>query len=210
MQIGVGSGPVRLSAASTATTSRSRSLKNRAPDREAAIRAVYEQYRQELHHYLIRQFDLDPAEAEDIVQTVFARVAETDVVLTLDNPRAFLYRMVSNTSIDMKRRDKVRANYRTQVVEADEDREIDHADPARHAEAGQQVDRLSQALWRMPEKRRKLLLMSRFDGLSYAEIARRVGLSETVVRKHVFRALEDCQTALNAENSSDVKGNDRG
>jgi len=35
--------------------------------------------------------------------------------------------------------------------------------------------------------------MNRFDGLSYAEIARRVDLSETVVRKHVTKALIDCQ-----------------
>jgi RNA polymerase sigma-70 factor (ECF subfamily) len=38
--------------------------------------------------------------------------------------------------------------------------------------------------------------MHRFDGLSYAQISRMVGLSETVVRKHVAKALLDCQKAL--------------
>ena len=55
---------------------------------------------------------------------------------------------------------------------------------------------ISSALWSMPHKRRRLLLMNRVDGLSYAEIARREGLSATVVKKHVAKALAGCQQAL--------------
>lgn len=47
--------------------------------------------------------------------------------------------------------------------------------------------------------------MNRFDGLSYAEIARRVDLSETVVRKHVTKALIDCQKALQAQAGKNSK-----
>ncbi len=165
-------------------------------EKDQRIREVYSRYRDELCHYLARHYRLDPAEAEDVVQAVFTRVAETNIVLTLDNPRAFLYKMAANTCIDLKRRDKVRASYQTQVVESDEEREFDHTDPAREVEADQQLRCVTDALRTMPEKRRRMLLMNRLDGLSYAEIARREQLSETVVRKHIFKALADCQKAL--------------
>ncbi len=177
-------------------------MSNGTEEKEQRIREVYSLYRDELCHYLARQYALDPAEAEDVVQAVFARVAETNIVLTLDNPRAFLYKMAANTCIDHKRRDKVRTNYQTLVVESDEERELDYADPAREAEADQQLRIVSEALKTMPDKRRRLLLMNRLDGLTYAEIARREQLSETVVRKHIFKALADCQKALQNRHKS--------
>ena len=48
-------------------------------------------------------------------------------------------------------------------------------------------------------------MMNRFDGMSYAQIARTVGLSETVVRKHVAKALVDCQKALQTQMDQGVK-----
>ena len=71
--------------------------------------------------------------------------------------------------------------------------------PEREVEGKQRLGIISRALWGMPKKRRQLLMMSRFDGLSYAEIARQVGLSETVVRKHISNALADCHKALQAQ-----------
>ncbi len=44
--------------------------------------------------------------------------------------------------------------------------------------------------------------MHRFDNLSYAEIARSLDLSESVVRKHISKALADCQKALAGTNQS--------
>ena len=68
--------------------------------------------------------------------------------------------------------------------------------PERQPDAIQRLGIISRALWALPGKRRQLLMMSRFDGLTYAEISRRVNLSETVVRKHIAKALAGCQCAL--------------
>ena len=76
---------------------------------------------------------------------------------------------------------------------------VEELSPARIHDGRRQLTIVAKALWDMPKKRRKLLVMNRFDGLSYAEIARRVDLSETVVRKHVTKALIDCQKALQAQ-----------
>ena len=77
---------------------------------------------------------------------------------------------------------------------------VDELEPERIVDGQHDLRVVGQALRQMPPKRRKILIMSRFDGLSYAEIARREGLSETVVRKHIGKALRDCQRAMRVRN----------
>lgn len=55
---------------------------------------------------------------------------------------------------------------------------------------------LAQALERMPLKRRRLVLLNRFEGLSYAEIGEQFGMSAENVRKHIERTLAECLRAL--------------
>jgi len=51
-------------------------------------------------------------------------------------------------------------------------------------------------MWDMPVKRRRMLVLNRFDGLTYAEISRQSGLSQSAVKKHVMKALTDFNKAL--------------
>jgi RNA polymerase sigma factor (sigma-70 family) len=159
----------------------------------AELEDIYLQYNEELCRGVIKKFSLSRTEAEDVVQTAFIRYTESTTPVV--NPRAFLYKTCSNISIDQIRRRDVRNGYARSVAEM-EFESVGEIGPERRMEARQRLDIISRALCTMPEKRRKLLMMNRFDGLSYAEIARRVNLSETVVRKHIAKALAGCQCAL--------------
>ena len=53
-----------------------------------------------------------------------------------------------------------------------------------------------EALRTMPEKRRRIFILNRLEGLSYTEIARRTGIGRTAVTKHVARATADIDAAL--------------
>ena len=167
-------------------------------EKEAFVKELYLRHRQELCSYISNKFGIDASDAEDIVQSAFARFAEMESALTIENPRAFLYKASSNIAIDIKRHGKVTRSYSDSMAGVSEEAD-EREDPARVAESRERLGLISAALWNMPGKRRQLLLMSRFDGLSYAEIARRVGLSETVVRKHISKALADCHKALQAK-----------
>lgn len=150
----------------------------------AELEDVYLQYNEELCRAVIKKFSLNHTEAEDVVQAAFIRY--TDSSTTVVNPRAYLYKTCSNIAIDQIRRRDVRNDYARNVAEMEVE-SVEELGPLRQLEASQRLGIISRALWAMPSKRRKLLMMSRFDGLSYAEIARRVNLSETVVRKHIAK-----------------------
>ncbi|MBL4826711.1 MAG: sigma-70 family RNA polymerase sigma factor [Spongiibacteraceae bacterium] len=167
-----------------------------ATSKALQIRELYLQYHEELCCSLMKKFDISHSEAEDYVQTAYTRYAESSK--TVENPRAFLYKTCSNLLIDQLRRRQVQMNYARTVI--DSDQRVEEAGPERLVEGRQRLDIISKALWAMPGRRRKLLMMSRIEGLSYAEIARRVNLSETVVRKLIAKAMAACQKALQAQN----------
>lgn len=162
----------------------------------AELEDIYLQYHEELRRAVIKKFAVSHTEAEDVVQTAFIRYTESAAAVL--NPRAFLYKTCSNIAIDQIRRRDVQIGYARSVVETETEPE-EEIGPERQLEARQRLGIISRALWAMPGKRRRLLMMNRFDGLSYAEISRRVNLSETVVRKHIAKALAGCQCALQTD-----------
>ena len=166
-------------------------------EEETDLERHYQKYQRELCRYAVQKFGLGYSEAEDIVQVAFTKltVHQRSNAETIENVRAFLYRSVHNACIDQARRRTVRENY-VASQQAQGDLDVDFRSPERVALSHQFLNMINSALWAMPGKRRKLLLMNRIEGLSYAEIARREGLSETVVRKHVSKALADCQKAI--------------
>lgn len=166
-------------------------------DKDGFMRDTYLQYREELCRYIVKKFGVSFSEAEDIVQSAFTRFAALESPASVDNPRAFLYTTSHNIAVDLKRHGQVQQKYTQREAGNDAD-SAETPGPERLFEARQRLSIISKALWGMPKRRRQLLMMSRFDGLSYAEIGRRVGLSESVVRKHVSNALADCHRALKA------------
>ena len=61
---------------------------------------------------------------------------------------------------------------------------------------------IEQALNALPEKCRRAFTLHRFDGLSYAEIAVTLGVSESMVEKHIIRALKALRASLKASDSA--------
>jgi len=160
----------------------------------SSLHDVYIRYRSELCSSVVKKFQVSRDEAEDIVHTAFARVVEIKDQ-SIKNPRALLYKMSYNIAIDRKRHGAVCQKHVDSVIDS-ESAVVEELGPERIFEGNRQLRIVATVMREMPEKRRELLIMSRFDGLSYAEIARRVGLSETSVRKHISKGLMDCQKAL--------------
>lgn len=159
---------------------------------------IYVQYRPELCRYVVNKVGLTDDEAEDIVQTAFTKIAEGEIS-AIQNHRAFLYKTCFNLAIDLKRHGTICRKHVEEATEHYSDA-VEELGPLRYLESKKKMSLLSKALRRMTRKRRQIIILSRIDGLSNAEIARRLGLSESVVRRHLLKALANCQDALDAEN----------
>lgn len=194
-QAATGKSPLRAQGATEtkATTEAGRSKTSFVQD--AYVKDLYLQHREELCRYLMAKCNLGFNEAEDIVHSAFTRFVALESPFAVENPRAFLFTSCYNLAIDMIRRQQVQNKYSRPLTDTDVDL-AETAGPEREIDGKQRLGIISRVLWNMPSKRRQLLMMSRFDGLSYAEIARQVGLSETAVRKHISNALADCHKAL--------------
>ncbi|MBU0555674.1 MAG: RNA polymerase subunit sigma [Alphaproteobacteria bacterium] len=64
------------------------------------------------------------------------------------------------------------------------------------------IERLEAGLQRMPKLRREIFLAIRLDGLSYAEIAERTGLSVEQVERHFAESMSALCDAIDGRNSA--------
>src|SRR4051812_44647241 len=137
------------------------------------------------------------ADAEDALQDVFMSayraLRHDDRPITL---RAWLYRIAHNRCIDQIRRpapapgdvfDVSRAPLRDPVVEA---------------ERRENLRRVMRDVQRLPEQQRSALLMREIDGLSYAEIASALTVTEKAVKSLLVRARMGLAVADEARNAA--------
>ncbi|HXI11369.1 MAG TPA: RNA polymerase sigma factor [Thermoanaerobaculia bacterium] len=71
--------------------------------------------------------------------------------------------------------------------------------PDAELEAKQNEQRVQLALDSLTPEQREAILLSRYQGLSYAEIAQIAGCSEGAVKTRVFRAMETLKKVLSAD-----------
>ena len=125
------------------------------------------------------------ADAEDIVQEVFLRVAKHGAQ-GIDDAKPWLCRIAWRVSVDRYRKADRR--------EQEEFDEQAHAAfiLARGAEqeaiSRETLDILDRLIAALPKKEREALLLTSIDELTSAEASRVLGTSETSVRARVFRA----------------------
>lgn len=167
-----------------------------APVGSNVLVGLYREHWRELCRYLAATFGPGPPEPEDVAQLAFARVAAHRDFDAIENPKAFLWRTAYNIAVSEKRSQSVRRRRADEVKQTSLAAEGDDFTPERVLVAKEQIAAISAVLEAMPVKRRRMLVLNRIEGLSFAEIARRTGLSQTAVKKHVARAMIDLDAAL--------------
>jgi len=142
----------------------------------------------------VRRRTRSHAEAEDITQEVFADAAAAlarGAALSERQTLAWLYTVAKRRLVDEARRSARRPS---QV-----DAQLELA-PTPESEYGAAVgEEINRALLDLPEPQREVVLMKLFDGLSFAEIGRRIGTSEAAAKMRCVRGLEAVRSSLRRE-----------
>ena len=82
--------------------------------------------------------------------------------------------------------------------------------PVDTVEGQQQIARLKDALLRLPEDKRELLVLSRFQQLKYEEIARILRCDVGAVKVRVHRAMQDLKAAFHRRDRTRPRSQESG
>ncbi|MDR4477105.1 MAG: RNA polymerase sigma factor [Nitrospira sp.] len=154
----------------------------------------YTGYYRELLSFLTAKLRC-PHEAADVVQEVFARLFALENPDLIRQPRAFLYRIARNLALDSKRKSSVRNRF---LIDLGELEDAPSAGPLPdHLVEGSQLRRaLDQTIADMPRRRRDVFVLYRFAGMKQTEIAEKLGISTTMVERHLMKAMAQCRQQL--------------
>ena len=145
----------------------------------------------------------DENDAREVVQEAFLRVYRNlDSFQGGSSFFTWLYRIVSNLSIDLMRKPSRR------LAELDETRQLENeadvpllsriegADPADVVRRGELSRRIDAALAALPPYHRGVILMREVQGMSYEEISQAMGVSKGTIMSRLFHARRKLQRAL--------------
>jgi RNA polymerase sigma factor (sigma-70 family) len=123
---------------------------------------------------------------DDLIQEAFLRLQLYCRENTVHQPEAFLVRTVLNLSADLRKRER-RAGIVPGALET-----LPLVDPAPTPDVAcaslERLQHLKAGLRSMRPRRREVFILSRIEGYSYPQIARRLGISPSMVEKHVAKA----------------------
>lgn len=168
------------------------SLRIRDSDRDACAE-IFRVMHPALLRYAIRLTGREQT-AEDIVQEAFIRLWRRRQRLDpSESLRGLLYATVRNLAFNEQRDTKRRQNLLTEMDQPDRSPVPDATTGARMLQ-----ERMRAWINEMPPRRREAFQLSRFDGLSYSEIAAVMQLSVRTVERHIRLALAHLRKRLRA------------
>lgn len=134
--------------------------------------------------------------AEDLVQEAYLRLLEHPAPESIENARAYLYRVTGNLGADLFRRQQVRERHSADTETDLESIPCPHPLPEITLDARQRLDICLSALDSLPEIYRHAFLLHRIEGLTHAEIGAALNLPRRTVERYCAKALARCLVRL--------------
>lgn len=135
------------------------------------------------------QSRMKTAEAADVLQDTWLKLAQRGADGAIDDPAAFVRSVARNTALDYLRKDRRRRSIDAEIRELLFDAE-DALSPERILIGREAADMLAAAIDALPEQTRRVFVMNRFEGKTHREIAAELRISDSAVYYHIRRALE--------------------
>lgn len=160
---------------------------------DQAFTEIYNRYWALLYRHALRLLQNDE-EAKDIVQEIFTHLYHKTSQINLNTSlSSYLYTSTRNRILNQFLRDKVKRKY---LMSLDDHikRENNYADtPIREKQLAALIE---QEITALPSAMRKVFELSRDNDLSYKEMAQQLGITESIVRNNLSRALKILRSKL--------------
>ncbi len=144
----------------------------------------------------------DSEAGRDLVQDVFLKLMATNCWSSIDNPSAYVRRMLRNTAIERIRRAHIVSFQQLSEIDALEIGD-EAPDPFRVAAGREEITRTQAALDSLPEPGRSLLIQRRLEDRSPIAMSRESGISLSTLEKRLARAYHLLTRALGGDRDAD-------
>jgi RNA polymerase sigma-70 factor, ECF subfamily len=151
------------------------------------LEQIFDRHHRPLFHFFLR-LTSDRAASEDLVQDVFFRILKyRHTYQPATSFRAWMYQIGRHALADHA------ARHKAEVALPEDAGDFAAAGPAPDlsAQSAQEAALLRRALKAMPRDKREVLILSRFQGLKYEEIATVLKCEVGTVKVRVYRALRE-------------------
>ncbi len=151
---------------------------------------MFESRGDDLLRYLRRRLR-NRSDASDIAQEAYLRFIRLAKPEQVRNPEAYLFRIAGNLLWEHQLRERSLIG---QVQS--EEQAVAEETPLDLAVSGEEARRLAIVLEELPATRRAVLVLHLRDELTCAQIAAQVGVSVSMIKKHLALALTFCRLRL--------------
>jgi len=160
-------------------------------DTELAVELLFRRYYAYVCRNVIRIVK-QPGIAEDIAQDVFFEIWRRKDAVQITAVRAYLRRAARNKALNYIRDQKI------QFEEEDDTSQLQSPNVGvqRQLEAEELQALIDQTIDELPERCRLVFVLSRYENLTYQEIADQLGISIKTVENQISKALKYLRTQL--------------
>src|SRR5688572_28517204 len=148
---------------------------------------LFDRYHQRLYEFFYR-LGSSAALSEDLVQEVFLRMLKYRNTFRADSEfRGWMYHIARTVRIDRFRAQRQEGGIDTEAIGV----QSGEVSPDGYVQERERAELLRQALLRLPEDRRELLILARFQELKYEQIGLLLGIDAGAVKVRVHRAIAE-------------------
>ena len=155
---------------------------------QAEVQALYSDHHGWLSRWLRRQLGCSH-NAADLAQDTYVRVMGSGRIPNESQARPFLVQVAKGLVVDRYRRQQIERAYLDALAQQPPEVALSPEDQSLTLEALVRIDAM---LLGLRPKVRETFLLSRFDGLTYSQIAERLQVSVASVRKYMLEAMQGC------------------
>lgn len=161
---------------------------------ENAYTLIYLHYLPRLYRYIYPFTNESRAETEEIIQEVFLKVwIRREILPGVASFEYYILRMAKNQLMDARRRKETRHKHETQFGTSSTRDEKATEDDFQYRE----YNRIArEAIEALPPRKREVFQLSTQEDLSLDEIALRLAISRSAVKKNLYGAIQIIRTHL--------------
>jgi RNA polymerase sigma factor (sigma-70 family) len=163
--------------------------------KQAFVTALEKSHGHKLRRYLAARMRNAASDVPDLVQEVYLRLLRLDNHEAIRNSQAYLYTVASHVLHQHALR-QAAAGETADITDIASELERAGVDPAMELEIEQQFEALGRGLLELSPRAYATLILHRCEGLSLQEISEQIGVSYSMTKKYLAKALKYIESQL--------------